>query len=309
MSVSGPSSVRYALVLSFGYVAVTAVYIWLSSLLAAGASHSVSEMLSIETRKGLSFVGVTGALLFLGALWVARRLQRDAALLSRQERALVANEGRVVAGLMAASVAHDANNVLAVVLGELDELRRTLGRDDSGAVRRVETAAQKLVALNRRLLDTAREGTPGDRSLVDLAGAAHEVVATSRAHAVMRGCRVSVLAEGRHLVLAPVVVVQRIIGNLLLNAAEATAGRGRVEVRIRREGDEAVIEVHDDGHGVPAAQREQLFDALQSTKTGGSGLGLFSVRACAQTLDGEVEVGDSELGGALFRVRLPVAPG
>jgi signal transduction histidine kinase len=308
MSVSGPSSVRYALLLACGYVAVTAVYIWLSSLLAAGASHSVSEMLAIETRKGLSFVGVTGALLFFGALWVTRRLQRDAAILSRQERALVANEGRVVAGLMAASVAQDANNVLAVVLGELDELRRSLGRDD-GAVRRLETAAQKLVALNRRLLDTAREGTPGDRSLVDLAAAAHEVVATSRAHSAMRGCRVSVLAEGSQSVLAPVVVVQRIIGNLLLNAAEATAGRGRVEVRIRREGDEAVIEVHDDGPGVPAPQREQLFGALQSTKALGSGLGLFSVHACAQTLDGEVEVGDSELGGALFRVRLPVGPG
>jgi two-component system CitB family sensor kinase len=78
-------------------------------------------------------------------------------------------------------------------------------------------------------------------------------------------------------------------------------------VRVRTEAGRAVIEVHDNGPGVPVERRADLFTSLATTKPDGNGLGLFSVKACANGLGGQVEVGDSPLGGALFRIRLPLA--
>ena len=57
--------------------------------------------------------------------------------------------------------------------------------------------------------------------------------------------------------------------------------------------------------GVPVERRERIFDSLETTKPAGTGLGLFSVKSCVAALEGSVDVGDSPLGGACFRVRLP----
>ena len=100
-------------------------------------------------------------------------------------------------------------------------------------------------------------------------------------------------------------LIHQNLGNLILNAAEATGGRGRIEVRIVEGGEQVVLEVHDDGPGVPRDLRHSLFDGLRTTKPGGAGLGLFSVRSCTQILGGTVAIDESPFGGALFRVVLP----
>jgi nitrogen-specific signal transduction histidine kinase len=66
--------------------------------------------------------------------------------------------------------------------------------------------------------------------------------------------------------------------------------------------------VHDNGPGIPQERRSSLFDAMTTTKQGGSGLGLFSARTCVHGLGGMLEVAVSPLGGALLRVRLPRHP-
>jgi signal transduction histidine kinase len=64
--------------------------------------------------------------------------------------------------------------------------------------------------------------------------------------------------------------------------------------------------VHDSGTGVPRDERKKIFSALYTTKSSGTGLGLLSVKACAKIHEGFVEVDDSPLGGACFRLCLPV---
>jgi len=70
--------------------------------------------------------------------------------------------------------------------------------------------------------------------------------------------------------------------------------------------DEAIVEVHDDGPGVPLAQRSKIFAPFHTTKEVGSGLGLVSVKVCAEQHGGRVVVSESDLGGACFRVTLPI---
>jgi two-component system OmpR family sensor kinase len=99
---------------------------------------------------------------------------------------------------------------------------------------------------------------------------------------------------------------------LLDNAARHTPDRSQIELRLRAEHGDAVLEVADDGPGIPPGARDQIFDRFvrgdgpADTAVGaGSGLGLAIVRAVALSHGGTVEVGESARGGSLFRVRLP----
>ncbi|MGV9291710.1 ATP-binding protein [Streptomyces sp. NPDC003719] len=105
--------------------------------------------------------------------------------------------------------------------------------------------------------------------------------------------------------------LERVLGNLLDNAQRHA--RSAVEVSVRREGGVAVAAVADDGEGVPAADRERIFerfvrlDAARSRDDGGAGLGLAIARDVAVRHGGTLTVRDAPAGGALFELRLPVA--
>ncbi|MET9564780.1 MULTISPECIES: sensor histidine kinase [Streptomyces] len=105
----------------------------------------------------------------------------------------------------------------------------------------------------------------------------------------------------------------RVLGNLLDNAQRHT--RSSVAVRVRRVGDWAVLEVADDGAGVPAAERERVFerfvrlDEARARDDGGAGLGLAIARDVAVRHGGTLGVREAAGGGALFELRLPAPLG
>lgn len=100
--------------------------------------------------------------------------------------------------------------------------------------------------------------------------------------------------------------LNQIWANLIDNGLDAVGTGGRVEVRARREGGRVVVEVTDDGPGIPAEIRERIFDPFFSTKDVGKGvgLGLDIVRRSLERHDGEIEV-ESRPGRTVFRVKLP----
>ncbi len=118
-------------------------------------------------------------------------------------------------------------------------------------------------------------------------------------------------------------MLRRVVVNLVRNAVQAIrdarlrqsrpggelapgGALGKVVVTSRTEGDGAVIEVHDDGPGVPESMRRRIFDPYFTTKTDGTGLGLAIVKKIVVEHGGEIEVTESErLGGACFVLRLP----
>ena len=97
--------------------------------------------------------------------------------------------------------------------------------------------------------------------------------------------------------------------NLLDNAARAVEANGRVRVTGRRVEDEYEIRVADAGGGVPEALKERIFEAFVTTRTGGegTGLGLAIARDVATQHGGTITVEDSDLGGAEFIIRVPIA--
>jgi len=102
--------------------------------------------------------------------------------------------------------------------------------------------------------------------------------------------------------------VGQILLNLLLNAAQAIPGEGEITIRARAEGGHAVVEVRDDGPGVPAEIGDAIFDFGFTTKgaSGGTGFGLALSRHLAGKLKGTLELDSPPDGGARFTLRFPL---
>jgi signal transduction histidine kinase len=172
--------------------------------------------------------------------------------------------------------------------------QRTLGETD-----RLGRLVDDLLALAR--LDEA-QGSP-KRVPVDIDDLVLEE--STRTHRVP--VRTAGVSAGR--VAGDARQLTQVVRNLVDNAQRHAATQ--VAVSLRREDDELVLDVDDDGPGIPEAERENVFDRFtrldegRGRADGGAGLGLAVVRRIVEHHGGTVSVGDSELGGASFVVRLP----
>jgi signal transduction histidine kinase len=109
-------------------------------------------------------------------------------------------------------------------------------------------------------------------------------------------------------------MLRRAVDNLVRNSVQAISadpGRnaGRVRVRALREPRHALLQVDDDGPGVAPDGRARVFDPYYTTKSEGTGLGLAIVKKVVLEHGGEIDCAESELGGALFTIRLPLRGG
>jgi len=102
--------------------------------------------------------------------------------------------------------------------------------------------------------------------------------------------------------------VHRALLNLLTNAGDVVeSGAGRIRIRVEKSGEHLVLEVSDNGPGVPEENRHRMFDAFFSTKgSKGTGLGLAVTSKIISEHGGTIEVDTDDLGGACFRLHLPI---
>jgi two-component system sensor histidine kinase HydH len=294
-------------VIAGGYVAFAAAWIILSGQIARAMANSVDDLERLERFKGIGFVTATGVGLFLLGYVVLRRQQADADEAARARETLLKSERNALAGLFVSSIAHDANNLTMVVSGTLTLLSAepALSGQDRETLADARQAMETLTRLFQDLKEMGRDRSTSARMPAELRGMIERIVTLLRGHSALRHCEVKVDApEPVTLSVFPVLIDQVLI-NLLLNAADATGGRGHLEVRLRVVKDEVRLEVHDDGPGLPAEMEAQLFKPFATTKPHGTGLGLVSVRECALAHGGRVEYARSPLGGAAFSVCLP----
>jgi two-component system, OmpR family, sensor kinase len=216
-----------------------------------------------------------------------------------------------------ADASHELRTPLTSILANLELLQASLEQDKQDDERAmVDSALRSSNRMSRLVTDLlllarADAGRIGARTRCDLAqaagNAAAEVAPTIGERELRIENEVSLPVDGNPDEL------HRMVLNLLDNAVRHTPVGATIELRLRARGDEAVLEVADDGPGIPPDLREQVFERFvrgegpaDTAVGGGSGLGLAIVRAVARSHGGDVEVGESEAGGALFRVRLPL---
>jgi two-component system OmpR family sensor kinase len=234
----------------------------------------------------------------------AARAEREATM--QQQREFVAD------------ASHELRTPLTSVLANLELLQASL-RDPGQAEDRevVDSALRSSRRMSRLvgdllLLARADAGRLDRRRRCDLAEVAGDAAAEA---APLIGERTLVVDNDRPLrVEGSPDELHRMILNLLDNAARHTPPRSRIELGLRAEGGQAVVEVADDGPGIPAAMREQIFSRFvrgegpaDTAGGSGTGLGLAIVGAVVESHGGTVEAVASESGGALFRARIPLA--
>lgn len=176
-----------------------------------------------------------------------------------------------------------------------------------GLTEEIERGADRVF----ELVSAVKGFTQMDRSTVaqpvDVGRGLNDTIIVLRSRAAAKSISLSATIDPR---LPPVQGVgaelNQIWANLIDNAIDAVSSGGRVEVAARREGNRVVVEIVDDGPGIPADVRPQIFDPFFSTKDVGQGvgLGLDIVRRSLERHDGEIDV-ESRPGRTVFRVRLP----
>jgi len=246
--------------------------------------------------------------LVAGIAVIARALREEARLRRRQQNFL-------------AAVTHEVKSPLA----SLRLSAETLALRDPEAERRGRLVARmlddlaRLDALVGNILDTARleEGRLAlQPERVSLAADARSVAEELAERARAAGARIELDLDDDAAVEADPVAARTIVRNLVDNALKAVSARpgGVVQIAVRREADEALLEVRDDGVGFDPREAERLFekfyrpgDEMRRTSKG-SGLGLYIVRRFAQLSRARVAASSEGPGrGASFTVRWPAA--
>ena len=234
----------------------------------------------------------------------AARREREAAMKKQRE--------------FVADASHELRTPLTSVLANLELLEASLHQPREEEERAmVDSALRSSRRMSRLvsdllLLARADAGRAGRHRLCDLAevagNAAVEIAPTLVEHELTVENEVPLDVQGNPDEL------HRMVLNLLDNAAQHTPPGSAIELRLRRQGGEAVVEVADDGPGIPPSMRDQIFsrfvrgDGPADRAVGtGSGLGLAIVAVVVASHGGSVEAMESESGGALFRIRLPLA--
>jgi len=218
-------------------------------------------------------------------------------------------------GQTMSGVAHELNNPLATILACAERLNgRRLDEPTRRDLDAIHNAAERAARIVRNLQTFARKRHT-TRATVDLNQVVRETLSL-RAYE-QRAANV-VIVEDLAATLPPVFVdphqIQQIVLNLLINAEQAMIeahGHGTLVLRTwdAPDHDAVVLEVNDDGPGVPEDMQGKVFDPFFTTKPvgRGTGLGLSVAYAIAQEHGGRISVQAAEQGGASFRLELPVS--
>jgi signal transduction histidine kinase len=216
-----------------------------------------------------------------------------------------------------ANASHELKTPVASMRAAAETLRHGAIEDPPAALRFTEQLEREAMRLSRivsDLLDLSRLETGSELAeRVRLDGVAADEVERLEDQAKEAGVELSrstdpdatVMGSGRDLAL--------LARNLIDNAIRYTPEGGHVDVRVRLDGDEAVLSVSDTGLGIPQRDLPRIFerfyrvDRARSRETGGTGLGLAIVKHVAENHGGEVTVTSELAAGSTFEVRLPVA--
>lgn len=225
-------------------------------------------------------------------------LQEDVVKKERQ-----ATFGRVAVGLV-----HDLSNPIQNI-GNACKMM-VMSFDDLEYRNIFKRTSERELAQVKRMLDDLRniaKPVPLERFPLDVNKAVSEVVDSMKVSAEAAGLTLtSELVFGPMFIKGDLFALNRVYGNLITNAMQATAAPGRITVRTRREDEQAVIEFADTGSGIPKDRLDTIFDDFVTTKKRGLGLGLAMAKKVVEQLDGTIAV-TSEIGaGTTFILRFPL---
>lgn len=261
-----------------------------------------SDALTFETRALLELLAGQVAI----AIEDSRLVEENV----RLERRIAQSERLAALGRMAATVAHEVKNPLsaiksiAQVMREDEYLKREYARD----LELIVGETDRLSSSVTQMLSFARTPPPAG-SPVPADDLLQTVAQLSQRDAAARGVSIKLdfVAASVELDGARAAALRDAASNLILNALQASRPGGRVRVEARVDNERLSVCVTDEGPGVPAEQRERIWEPFFTTKQRGTGLGLAIVRKRIEEAGGQARLATQRPGeGARFELTIPL---
>ncbi|MBZ5549303.1 MAG: HAMP domain-containing histidine kinase [Acidobacteriia bacterium] len=232
--------------------------------------------------------------------------------LQKTQRQLLDAERLATIGRMASSVSHDLRHSLAAIMANAEFLCES----DLNASQREELYAEIRIAVSQMtdliesLLEFSRTRESLRPAYGDVQSAVEQAIQTVKVHPEYQRIRIGVSCDGSTEGWFDFKKLERALQNLLLNACEVVpADGGKIEIGLRRNGENLEIRIADNGPGVADAVRDRLFEPFVSHgKENGTGMGLTVVQKILQDHGGDVVVERTSAAGTTFRLSLPLSP-
>ncbi|MBZ9679915.1 MULTISPECIES: sensor histidine kinase [unclassified Mesorhizobium] len=292
-----------AFVQQLALVAIAGVFVLLGLRRGLAPLMSLRDAVRSPSRSDLDPVDVPGAQSEIRPLIEALNayMERVRAQMGAQRRFI-------------ANAAHQLRTPLALLSTQASyALRETATDARQEALVALQASSGKLARLAEQLLTLSR-AEPGSRrpraDRIDLTEAARHVLETQAPAAIARKIDLGLEETGPVAVIGDGTMLREMIVNLVDNALRYSTASASVTVKLAAIDSEAVLTVADDGPGIPAEERDHVFERfyrIAGSTEEGSGLGLAIVREVVENAGGRVTLGDGAAGGLVVEVRLPLA--
>ena len=238
----------------------------------------------------------------------------------QMEQQMIVTERLASLGTLAAGVAHEINNPLAIIRESAGWMRQLFAKDELKdiprhddfvrALDKVEKSVERASRITHQLLGFVgkSESTLAEVNLTELIEEAIQLISHEAQNRDIRIVRQ--MEPPPDNIWSDAYEIRQVLLNLLTNAIHAVNSKGTITIAIENVGDSWTITVSDTGPGIPRENLDKIFEPFFSTKSPGqgTGLGLFVSRGIVEKLGGTIEVASKIGQGARFSIRLPKQP-
>ena len=242
---------------------------------------------------------------------------KEAEFRARMEQQMIATERLASLGTLAAGVAHEINNPLAIIKESAGWMNLILNKEElaqmprkqdfSKALGKIENAIERARRITHQLLGSVKE-TDSAFAEVKINELTDEAVDLVKKEAKNKDIEITTeIDPSAATIWSDPYKLRQVLINLITNAVYATGAGGKISIIFENTGDDVALTVRDTGQGIPKENLKKIFEPFFSTKPPGegTGLGLFVCRSIIEKLGGKMEV-ESKLGhGTSFCVKLP----
>ncbi len=244
------------------------------------------------------------------------QIQKDKRIIELQAEALKALDAKKSAFF--ANISHELRTPLTLMLGPIHDVleRAALQDEDEQSLRLAYQHVNKMLTLVNEILDLSKldaDQLKLEEEFVEMHAFAERLFDPFSSLAAYRKIEFQITnqLEPGHYYRLDAQKLERMVSNLLSNALKFTAAGGCVQVKLQQLADALLIEVRDNGVGIPEADLPYVFDRYYQSdvvapyQTGGTGIGLALVKELSMLMGGDIKVKSREGEGTRFKLRLP----
>jgi two-component system NtrC family sensor kinase len=265
----------------------------------------------------LGVLAIMATTVFTTRLAISRLIKADQEMIELNAQ-LMQSDKLAALGKMAAGVAHEINNPLAVILQKTGWLEDLLEEEELAeseniaefrkSIAKIEEHVERARKVVHNMLGYARKMEPRLED-VDVNDTIHQTITILENHARINNIDIQVdLADTIPIIAGDQAQLQQVFLNLISNAIDAIGSNGAIEVDSRRRDDVIVVNIRDDGPGLSEEKMRKIFDPFYTTKESGkgTGLGLWVSHSIVSKMGGNIQVKNNSDKGAVFTVEIPI---